>query len=312
MNIQQFKYIIAVAELKNFGMAAERCFITQSTLSTMIGKFEKEINIQIFDRKTKPVSVTNEGKELLEQLKNILKEVENLEEVVKRLKGELSGSLKIGIIPTVAPFVMPMVLNEFAARYPKIRFSITELTTETIIKRTLARDLDLGIVALPVQEEALLEYPLYEEEFVLYDCHELHTQNRVSLDDINRDKLCLLADGHCLNHQVINFCDIDHSNPNAAINFDFRAGSIDSLIRFVKESKGLTLLPYLSILDFSEEEAERLSFFHKTIPVRTIGILTHKHFVKKQIQELLQEEIKSKVLPKLRPRPGKREVLSPI
>ena len=312
MNIQQFKYLLSVAELNSFGLAADKCFVTQSTLSTMVGKFEKEIGIQIFDRKTKPITVTEEGLLLLEQIKIILKEVENLQETVKRLKGEISGNFNIGIIPTVAPYLLPTILNDFAKRYPALQFSIYELTTDIIIEKIHARELDLGIAALPLAEDSFVEYNLYEEEFVLYDCFATHQGKSVKIEHINKDKLCLLADGHCLNHQVINFCDVDFRNKNSAINFDFRAGSIDSLIRFVKQSQGVTLLPYLSILDFNEEDNQRVSQFEASKPVRNIGIVTHKHFVKKQILELLITEIKEKVKPMLPESTAPKKVLPPF
>lgn len=312
MSIQQYKYINSVAELRSFGLAAQKCFVTQSTLSTMIGKFESEVGIKIFDRKTKPVTVTQEGEKLLEQIKIILKEVENLEEVVKRLKGEVSGAFKIGIIPTVAPYILPMILNKFAKRYPKLQFSISELTTDIIIDKVITRDLDIGIAALPLENDLLVEYPLYEEEFVLYDCFSEKTAPTVTVEQVNQDKLCLLADGHCLNNQVINFCDIDFRNSNSVINFDFRAGSIDSLIRFVKQSQGITLLPYLSILDFREEDKKRVSLFEANIPARKIGIVTHQHFVKKQILELLQTEIQEKIRPLMRSAQIGKEILAPF
>ena len=152
MNIQQLKYILAVAELKHFGLAATHCFVTQSTLSTMIGKFENEINVKIFDRKTKPVTITKEGEVLIEQIHIILKEVDNLNERVKVLKGEMSGEFKIGIIPTIAPYLLPRFLSDFAGRYTQLQFSVTELTTNTIIEKIRNRQIDLGIVALPLKE----------------------------------------------------------------------------------------------------------------------------------------------------------------
>ena len=170
MNIQQLKYTLAVAELKHFGLASAQCFVTQSTLSTMIGKLESEIGVKIFDRTTKPVSVTQEGTVLLDQMGIILKEVDNFSESVKGLKGEMSGEVKIGIIPTIAPYLLPHFLSDFAGRYSQLQFSVTELTTDSIVEKIKTREIDIGIVALPLKDTDLVEHPLYNEEFVLFDC----------------------------------------------------------------------------------------------------------------------------------------------
>ncbi len=300
MNIQQIRYIIAVAEYKHFGMAAEKCFITQSTLSTMIAKFEKEVEIRIFDRKTKPVTTTQEGEVIIQKLRNILREVDYLNESIRELKGEVSGNIRIGIIPTVAPFLLPRFLSSFARRHPGIQFSVSELTTDVILEKLKSRELDLGIAALPLEDDDIQEFPLYNEEFVLYDCYKKDIKERVKIEEINKNKLCLLADGHCLNHQIVNICDLDIRKYNAGINFDFKAGSIDSLIRFVRQSHGVTLLPYLAILDFEEKDRTKISMFQDRVPVRNIGIVTHKHFVKKQVLELLQKEIQRKINPLLK------------
>jgi len=309
MNIQQIKYILAVADLKYFGAAADHCFVTQSTLSTMIGKFEDEVGMKIFDRKTKPVSVTKEGEVLLEQLKIIIKEVDNLEESVKVLKGEMSGEFKIGIIPTVAPYLLPRFLSDFAGRFPKLQFSATELTTDSIVKKLGEREIDLGIVALPLKEPDLLEYPVYKEEFVLYDCTKEGTSAAAKVEEINKSKLCLLAEGHCLSQQIVNLCNLKTRDAKSVMNFDFKAGSIDSLIRFVRQSEGVTLLPYLAILDFGKADKKRISSFEGVVPVRSVGILTHKHFVKTQILELMISEIRKKVEALLRVTEGEVRVL---
>jgi LysR family hydrogen peroxide-inducible transcriptional activator len=311
MNLQQIEYIVAVNELKHFGLAAEKCFVTQSTLSTMIGKLEHEIGIQIFDRKTKPIAPTKEGKKLIEKLLIILKDVENFREEVKILKGELSGDFKIGVIPTVAPYILPKFLSSFTKKYPNIHFSISELTTESIVSNLKKRELDIGILALPLNEPNLLEYPIYNEEFVLYDCDFSNSTGAVVLEDIDYERFWLLEDGHCFGNQVIKVCNVESAILNKAANFDFKAGSIDSLIRFVKENKGNTLLPYLATLDFLETEKLNLSFFNEDTPVRNIGIATHKHFVKKPILEFIKIEILSKIEPHLNKIQKNHKVISP-
>ena len=146
MNIQQLQYVLAVHELRNFGQAAAKCFITQSTLSTMIAKLEGELGVIIFDRKKKPVATTEEGKVLVKQIRIILKEINHLNEVIDELKGEVRGTLNIGVIPTVAPYLLPLFFDEFMLQNPQIRFVISEMTTERIIAGLQGRELDIGIL----------------------------------------------------------------------------------------------------------------------------------------------------------------------
>ena len=312
MNLQQIEYILAVAELKNFSLAAEKCYITQSTLSTMICKFEDETGIKIFDRKTKPVSVTKEGEEIIRQLKNIAKEIDALNETVQNIKGELSGELKVGIIPTVAPFILPEFLNGFAKKFPGINISVSEMTTENIIESIKRRDLDIGILAIPLDDKMIKEIALYNEPFVLYDCSNKYKPEYADINKIEFDKFWLLSEGHCLNTQVKRICDLENKENITGINFDFKAGSIESLVRFVRKNKGMTLLPYLATLDFPKRERNKITNFHSPVPVRTIGLAVHKHFVKTRILELLQTEIKDKIIPLLNFEKHDEFIVSPV
>jgi LysR family transcriptional regulator, hydrogen peroxide-inducible genes activator len=306
MNLQQLSYILSVAELKHFGLAAAHCYVTQSTLSTMIAKLESEIGIKIFDRSTKPVTITQEGGVLLDQMRVIAKEVENFNESVKGLKGEMSGVFNIGVIPTIAPFLLPRFLGNFVIRYPQIKFQVTELTTDAIVEKIRNRQMDLGIVALPLENPDLTEHPLYQEEFVLYDCSSDSHLAAANIEEINKSKLCLLAEGHCLSHQIVNLCQLQAKDYSSKMSYDFKACSIDSLIRFVRQNEGLTLLPYLATLDFSKKEKERLNSFEGVVPVRSVGIVTHKHFVKTKLLDLLKKDIQKNV--KVLLQSGEREV----
>ena len=312
MNLQQVEYVLAVAELRNFGQAAEKCFVTQSTLSTMIGRFENEIAISIFDRKTKPITITKEGEAILCQLKTISKEIKTLGEVVQVLKGELSGELKIGVIPTVAPYILPKFLNDFASKFPKLIFKVSEIITDTIIDLLLKRELDIGIAAIPITNDNFIQTPLYNEPFVLYDCLSKSSNKPASIDSLDFEHLWLLEEGHCLHTQVKKICDLENCKNKERINFDYKAGSIDSLVRFVKMERGMTLLPHLSTLDFTTREKKKLSEFQFSVPVRTIGLITHRHFVKKQILELLKLEIQDKILPLLKIDAQDKWVVPPV
>lgn len=297
MNIQQINYILAVNELKNFGLAADKCCISQSTLSTMIIRFEEEIGISIFDRKSKPVATTKEGEKILGQLKIISKEFDNLNEIIQTQKGEIKGELRIGVIPTVAPYLLPRFLTDFTSKFPKMNFVINEVTTATIIDRITKRELDVGIVSLPLDQPELVEIPLYNEKFVFYDCKTIESDKIITVDKIDFNRLWLLEEGHCMRTQIEKICDLEkyHSENN----LKYQSGTIDSLMRFVRMNNGITLLPYLATLEYSDEERSKLSSFESPVPVRTIGLAVHKHFVKKHILELLELEIQDKIIPLL-------------
>lgn len=294
MNIQQFNYVLAVAEYRHFETAAESCFVAQSTLSTMISRFEEEIDIMIFDRSVKPVEITQEGEFIVSRLKRIRFEIDQLQDGIQALKGEMKGEIKIGCIPTVAPFLLPLFLQHFSVKYPDLFLEVRELTTSEIQKQLMSRDLDIGIVSTSIFLDDLNKMPLYEESFVLYDASDT-IEKQIRIQDINMDRFWLLEEGHCMRTQVLEICDTPKPQLNPSFNINYKVGSIDSLLRFVKANKGKTLLPILAVKEFTEEEQLHLSYFKGDIPFREIGLVTHQHFVKSKVLELLQKEIVSVV-----------------
>lgn len=296
MNIQQFQYVLAVAENRHFENAAKQCFVSQSTLSTMISRFEEEIGIRIFDRKKKPVGITLEGGPIIKQLRIITSEILHLEEIVKEVKGEISGILSIACIPTVAPYLLPRFLSGFSKKFPDLHLIIKENTTEEILQKLKSRELDIGITSVPNMDNELIEYPLYKEPFILYD-HSGNSPDPVTTDDLDVENFWLLEEGHCMRKQILEICNKTNDDILPALNINFKAGSIGSLMHFVKAHNGKTLLPYLSLSDLKEAEKEQLSFFERPAPYRQIGLVVHHHFVKNKILELLQNEILS-CLPK--------------
>lgn len=295
MNIQQFQYILAVVDLKNFEAAAERCFVTQSTLSTMIGRFEDEIGIKVFNRKTKPVSITPEGEQIINRLQIVLSEIASLKNVIQELKGEMVGELKIGIIPTIAPYLLPLFLTEFANRFPKVNIIVKEMTTPQIREALKIRTLDVGLLSIPLDDDELVEQELYSESFLVYDCRTEKSKSKISINDLDYSKLWLLEEGHCLRTQVYQICELSHQHPKSHVNFKFESGSMDSLLRFTRASKGITILPYLASFDFPKEDSNKIIEFKDPIPVRSVGLLTHKYFVKKRMLKELQDIIQMSV-----------------
>ncbi len=291
MNIQQLQYVLAVADLRHFERAADSCFVTQSTLSTMIGKFEEEIGVKIFDRRTKPVTITREGCEIIEQIRHIVKEIDLLDYKVQALKGEIKGEFKMGIIPTVAPYLLPLFLLEFVRAFPEVRFSIEEKNTAEIQEELKRRRLDIGIVAIPLEDPDLVELSLYSEPLLLFDCHSGKGRRRKEVGELDYSRLILLEDEHCLRSQVEQICDLSKRQWPLASNFEYKAGSIDGLIRFTKSYQGITILPKMAALSMSEEDKACLFSFKPPVPVRSIGLVVHKHFVKKRLLEELQKSI---------------------
>ena len=298
MNIQQIQYVLAVAEIRHFERAAEKCFVTQSTLSTMISRLEDELGIQLFDRKKKPVNITSEGAVLIEQMKKISREVDQLKEISQVVKGEIKGDLSISVIPTIAPYLLPLFLQSFAGKFPKLNIVVKEETTEEVLRKLKARELDIGIISIPVKDPDIKEVTLYDEPFLYFDAGK-EVKNNIKPEKILSNNLCLLDEGHCMRTQVINLCDLHKTNLKNLLNFDYKAGSIDSLMRFVKINGASTLLPYLATTEFSKSERKHLSAFAEPTPFRSVGLVVHRHFVKKQILEKLKEEVMLKVSPLL-------------
>ena len=297
MNIQQIDYILAINDLRSFGKAAEHCHVTQPTLSTMVGRLEEEFGVQIFDRRTKPLSVTKEGEQIIRQLRMISREIGSLHHLVSQLRGEESGvTLTIGVIPTVAPYLLPHFLVEFVRAHPQHHFVCSEMTTDAIIDGLESRELDVGILSLPIDNPELREVPLYNEPFLLLDKEVPRAQRReyIALSDIDLDRLWLLEEGHCMRNQVEKICGL-RDKQGLDRNLDYQSGTIDTLLKFVDRYSGLTLLPLLATRSLSTKDRRYLRQFQPPIPVRTIGLLVHNHFSKHHLLARLKEAIAASV-----------------
>ncbi|MBW1296392.1 hydrogen peroxide-inducible genes activator [Aquimarina litoralis] len=311
MNIQQYQYVLAVVHSKNFALAAEKCFVTQSTLSTMINKFEKEIGVKIFDRKTKPVTITKEGEKIIQRLEIIVNEIDLLTNVVQEIKGDMVGSLKIGVIPTLAPYLLPLFITDFADRFPNVSISVKELNTSDIQDQILKRNLDIGILALPLNHKELLEYPLFEEPFLIYDCTDERVDNKVAPEDLNFSKIFLLEDGHCLRTQVYDICELSEQCIKTTSNFRMESGSMESLIRITESRKGITIVPFLAKSMLKHEAATCINEFKDPVPARSVGLVTHHFFAKKVLCEALVKQIQDSVA-SIIPSKNNAKIISPI
>ena len=291
MTITQLKYLLAVAEYKNFTLAAESSFVTQPTLSMQIQKLEDELGVIIFNRKKKPIELTIIGEQIIEQAKLIVSESNRIADIVDQQKGYIGGDFKLGIIPTIMSTLLPLFLKSFLKKYPKVHLLIEELTTEEIIKKLADGHLDAGIAATPLENPSIHEKVLFYEPFVGFVSknHRLFNNDKISEDDLDLDDILLLEDGHCFKDNIINLCSSVKSNNNK--HFHLESGSFDTLIKLSKEGLGMTLLPYLNTLDLSESDKKHLKQFNGTVPAREVSLIYHKSQLKMQLIEALKNNI---------------------
>lgn len=293
MTITQLKYVLAVAEYQNFTKAAEHVFVTQPTLSMQIQKLEDELSILIFDRSKKPIELTDVGKKIVNQARNIVNESERMQDVVDQEKGFIGGDFKLGIIPTVMPTLLPMFLKNFTNKYPKVHLKIEELTTAEIITKLNDGHLDAAIAATPLVQEKIKERVLYFEPFVGYvpTSHRLHSKKKLDRSDLDINDILLLEDGHCFRDGVINICKSLKSN-KAIDSFQLESGSFETLIKLSNEGFGMTLLPYLNTLDISKDDKTKyLRYFNEPSPAREVSLLYKKSELKMQIIDALYDII---------------------
>ncbi len=291
MTITQLKYVLSVAEYKNFTLAAELSFVTQPTLSMQIQKLEEELDVTIFNRKKKPIQLTPIGEKILEQAKLIVDESNRINDIVDQQKGYIGGEFKLGIIPTIMPTLLPFFLKTFLKKYSKVKLFIEELTTDEMMKKLADGYLDAGIAATPLENEAIIEKPLYYEPFIGFvsEDHRLFQKEHIDEEDLDLSDILLLEDGHCFKNNVINLC--QSKNATEDNQFHLESGSIGTLIRLSKEGLGMTLIPYLNSLDLTEEDQKYLRPFSSTVPAREVSLIYHKSQLKMQMLDALKTTI---------------------
>ena len=283
MTITQLKYVLAVAEHQNFTKAAQKTFVTQPTLSMQIQKLEEQLDVLIFDRAKKPIALTEVGKKIVNQARNIVNEADRIKDIVDQQKGFIGGEFKVGIIPTIMPTLLPMFLKNFTNKYPKVQLKIEEHNTDDLIQKLNDGHLDAGIAATPLLQENIKERVLYYEPFVGYipQEHRLADNKKIEITDLNIDDILLLEDGHCFRDGVINLCKASKSNFGDS--FQLESGSFETLIKLSNEGMGMTLLPYLHTLDLGEKQQGNLHHFTDPAPAREVSLIYPKSELKIQI-----------------------------
>ncbi|GAB4400683.1 MAG: LysR substrate-binding domain-containing protein [Microscillaceae bacterium] len=310
MTLTQLEYIVALDTHRHFVTASEKCFVTQPTLSMQVQKLEKELDVLLFDRKKQPLEPTPVGKELIRRARQVLREVQEMRDFVKNEKEILAGEIKIGIIPTLAPYLIPLFLSGFLKKHPPIRPVIEELQTEDLVHRLVDGRLDIGLLVTPLEEKGLEEIPVFEETFVAYlsEGHPLLAKRELSLSDLEAHDLWILNEGHCFRNQILQIC---QQKPNHERAFVYESGSLDTLRKMVEQRFGYTLLPQLALHDIHPDRWEFLRYFEEPQPARQISLVVHERFLKRRLVESLREEIFAQLPETIRKR-SLRQQLVPL
>jgi LysR family hydrogen peroxide-inducible transcriptional activator len=306
MTITQLEYIVAVDNFRHFAEAAEYCFVTQPTLSMQIIKLENELGVKIFDRSKHPVVPTDVGEQIIVQARKILNESQVISQIVADKKGVLQGELRLGIIPTLAPYLLPLFIQDFIKKYPQIKLIISDLTTGDIIDRLKTGRLDAGLLVTPLNDPGITEFHLFYEEMVAYVSKSsgAYRKTYVLPGDIDPNKLWLLEEGHCFRTQILNLCELRKSA--RMNNFEYEAGSIETLRRMVEVNNGVTVLPELATMDLNARQLSLVRHFRPPAPMREVSIVTHRDFVKKRLVDVLIQEILRCLPEKIRKNKSKR------
>ena len=296
ITLTQLEYIVAIDEYRHFDTDSEKCFVTQPTLSMQIKKLEDELGVIIFDRSRQPVVPTDLGAKLIEQARMTLSATQRIKEIIQEEQQEVEGTLKIGIIPTLAPYLLPVFIGPYIRKYPAVKVEVEELVSEEIIRRLKRDMLDVGLFVTPYHDEKIVERPVFYEEMLVY-AHpdsELLKKKEVGHEDIVTSDIWMLGNGHCFRNQVVNLCEMSASQ-HKNLPFEFESNSLETLMRIVDVEGGFTLIPELALQYMSPEKKKQVRSIANTKPLREVSVIYSRHFTKQRLITLLCDEIKSVV-----------------
>ena len=295
MTLQQLEYILAVERYRHFGRAAEACNVTQPTLSAMIGKLEEELNAKLFDRNRQPICPTPVGEQVLRQAKEVLAQADSIKDIVEEEKHSLNGTFRVGILPTIAPYLLPRFFPQLMKKYPTLDIRVREMKTHEIKEALLQGDIDAGILA---QIEGLEEYEqthLFYEKYEGYVSREdaLFAKETLRTSDVasSRD-LWLLDEGHCFRDQMVRFCQMKSSQTSQLA---YNLGSMETFMRMVESGKGITFIPELAVMQLSGEQKELVRPFAIPVPTRQLILITNRNFIRQTLLDVIVKEIQVSV-----------------
>jgi LysR family hydrogen peroxide-inducible transcriptional activator len=297
-SITQLEYLIAVDRLRHFGKAAKACNVSQPTLSMQLHKLEEEYGVLFFDRSKQPILPTSEGVLMIEQAKSIIREVGKLNHIGKQSLDKPMGDFRLAVIPTIAPYLLPLFLESFSKHFPDVKLSIEELTTQNIIEALDNDGIDAGILATPLLVENLVEEPLFYEPFwvLMNSEHPMAKLNHVSEDKLDAKDIWLLSEGHCMRNQIIRICSL-RGKLGIFPNVKLESGSLETLVHLVEQGHGYTLLPHLAMKATRFAKGAILKPFSKPTPSREVSLVYRRTQYKQQILKALATEIRAS-LPK--------------
>jgi LysR family transcriptional regulator, hydrogen peroxide-inducible genes activator len=294
ITLTQLEYIVAVDNHRHFARAAEHCFVTQPTLSMQIKKLEDDFGIKLFDRNRQPVIPTDIGKLVIGQARRVLHESVKISELVKEYLGEINGELRIGIIPTLAPYLLPMFAGNFRRKFPSVHLHIEEQITEKLANGLKTDQLDAAVFVTPFNDENIHEEAVFYEEMQIYAHHQhpLLSKSKVNVVDIAIPELWLLSDGHCFRSQVINLCSLQQMD-QFDLPFSYEGGSIETLIRIIDREGGFTIIPELAVAELRNDQKPNVISFNGFKPLREVSVCFSRHYAKNRLIRLLADEIKA-------------------
>lgn len=309
MTLTQLNYILAVDRCRNFAQAARECFVTQPTLSMQIHKLEDYLQIQVFDRSKTPVVPTPMGKKVLEYARKVMQHSQALEELSRSIRGEIAGEYILAVIPTLAPYLLPLFVGEFVKKYPNVELKIFEYQTDEIIRYLKEGKIDGAILATPLEEKTITEEHLFYEPFKIFlsPTHPLLKKKSIDEKELDLAEAWLLKEGHCMRVQALALCQV--KKEGSAKNLFFEGGSLETLINMVKSTKGFTVLPYLTTLTLSDKDDKLLRDFKSQLPVRNISFVTGPMAMKTSITDALIKIVTATVPKELKKVSAKSEVL---
>ena len=294
MTIIQLEYLLAVANCGSFSLAAEHCFVTQPSLSMQVKALEEELGVVLLDRSKKPVIPTEAGEVVLEQARETIKAYNYIKEAVSELKGETAGKLRLGVIPTIAPYLLHKFIPAFVRDYPKVELEISEMITSDIVEALKRDRIDAALVASGTCGEGILEQELFNDRFYAYVSPEnpLYERQNIRIEEIDLKDLVLLSPGNCMRDQIIELCQARRSMPS---HYSFESGSLDTLMRIVDCTSCLTIIPEMAVEYIPSDRRDRLKTLSKGATSRKIAVAVRRTYVKNSLLRALPATILANV-----------------
>ncbi|MGB0453026.1 MAG: LysR substrate-binding domain-containing protein [Bacteriovoracaceae bacterium] len=293
MTLTQLEYVIAVNQYRHFKKAATACHVTQPTLSMQLSKLEDELGVVLFDRSKSPIIPTREGLKVIEQAQVVLKEFKRIYSIIDESSEDLKGELRLGVIPTLSPYLVPLFAKDFAKHYPRVTLKIEEYKTEDIIKRLGNDEIDCGLLVTPLYDDSIIERSLFFESFHIFASkdHPYLKKQKINESELNYDDLWLLNEGHCFRDQVMRVCKVKHVRNDRHLQFE--SGNLETLKAMVVNNGGYTFLPELALNGLSASQKKLVRPFRTPIPTREVSLVHSRVFLKEKIIDAIEESILS-------------------